>query len=278
MFRSRAAAISLLLILSVGVDADDGDDLIDVLESPGVSRDPPGAEAPAKQETWDLRLGALGGVSPDYLGSNDYEADFAPYIYIKWKNRVVFTGRSLRVRLINDKPWRLGPIVRLRDGRDEDDNSDIEGLGDDDVAVEVGGFLRYKNGPYRLRLTAAQDVAEAHDGAVINFGAGAQIPLARPWFLLMANVTWGDGSYMNSYFGVTPSESQNSGLRPFRADAGLQSAGFTLSSRVPVWRRLSLVGAFKYERLLGDAADSPVTDDVGDPNQISANLGLIWRF
>jgi outer membrane scaffolding protein for murein synthesis (MipA/OmpV family) len=94
----------------------------------------------------------------------------------------------------------------------------------------------------------------------------------------MANVGWADEDYTKSYFGVTASEAAASGMRPFQASAGVRDVGFTLSSRFPIWRQLSLVGAANYERLLGDAADSPLTDDRGDANQFSANLGLIYRF
>ena len=64
----------------------------------------------------------------------------------------------------------------------------------------------------------------------------------------------------------------------FEASAGVRDVGFTLSSRFPLWRQLSLIGAINYERLLGDAADSPLTEDRGDANQVSATLGLIYRF
>jgi outer membrane scaffolding protein for murein synthesis (MipA/OmpV family) len=33
-----------------------------------------------------------------------------------------------------------------------------------------------------------------------------------------------------------------------------------------------------YKRLLGDAADSPVVDDEGDPNQFVGAMLLIYRF
>jgi outer membrane protein len=34
----------------------------------------------------------------------------------------------------------------------------------------------------------------------------------------------------------------------------------------------------KYTRLLGDAADSPVTDDVGDENQMFGGLLINYTF
>jgi len=278
MSKSRGC-LALAFLLCTGISfANDDPDRLAVLKAADALDDTPGIESAGKPKTWDLRLGILGGVHPDYLGSNDYEADAAPYFRINWKDRIILSGRAIYARVINGGPLSLGPLIRLRGGRDEDDNDDLEGLGDDDNAVEVGGFARYKHGPYRLRLTATQDVADGHHGALVEVGAGMQVPFAQPWFLLMGQMTWADQNYMNSYFGVSANEAARSGLRQFHATAGVRDVGFTLSTSVPIWRKLAFVSTVNYSRLLGDAADSPLTEDVGDANQFSATFGLIYRF
>jgi len=273
----RYGALVPVLFVGASVATEDPDQL-NVLRSVDPLDDTPGIEAPKDPDTWDIRLGLLGAVLPDYLGSDDYKTTLAPYFRVNWKDRIIFSGRSLRGRVLNGGPLSIGPIIRLRGGRDEDDNSDLEGLGDEDKAVEVGAFARYKIGPYRFRMTATQDVASGHEGALVEFGAGLQVPFDRPWFLLMGSASWADQNYTNSYFGVTPTQSQRSGMAPFKATAGVRDVGFTLSSRLPVWREMSLVAVFNYERLLGDAADSPLTEHAGDADQLSASIGLIYRF
>ena len=276
-FQFPRGAILVLLLIGTCAASDDPDQVA-VLRNVDPLDDTPGVEAPLKPEVWDLRFGLLGAVHPDYAGSDDYETSLAPYFRINWKDTIVFGGRSLRARFYNHAGLSLGPLARLRGGRDEDDNKDLRGLGDDDRALELGGFLRYRTGPYRLRLNAVQDVAGGHNGAVVEMGAGLQVPFDRPWFLLMGKATWADQDYTNSYFGISARQAAGSGLRPFRASAGIRDVGFSLSSRLPLWRGLALVAVLNYERLLGDAADSPLTAGLGDANQLSASTGLIYRF
>ena len=91
-----------------------------------------------------IRYYDVTGVQTFALPIYGYKTSAAPYFRINWKDRIILSGRSLRARIINGGPLSLGPIVRLRGGRDEDDNPDLEGLGDDDTSIEVGGFARYK--------------------------------------------------------------------------------------------------------------------------------------
>lgn len=278
MYYKTCCGVIGWLLLTATCAASDDPDQVAVLRNVDSLDDTPGIEAPAKPEVWDLRLGLLGAVHPDYAGSDDYDTSLAPYFRINWKDTIVFSGRSLRARVFNRHGFSLGPVARLRGGRDEGDNDDLRGLGDDDNALEVGGFLRYRTGPYRLRLTAVHDVAGGHNGAVVEMGAGMQVPFERPWFLLMGKATWADQDYTSSYFGITPGQAAGSGLRPFAASAGIRDVGFSISSRLPLWRGLSLVAVLNYERLLGDAADSPLTARLGSPNQLSASTGFIYRF
>lgn len=276
-FRRRYATIALLLLTGPCAGNDDPDQFA-VLRNVDSLDDTPGIEAPLQPDIWDIRLGLLGAAHPDYAGSDDYDASLAPYFRINWKDTIILGGRSVRARILDRGGFSVGPVARLRGGRDEDDNDDLKGLGDDDGAVEVGGFLRYRTGPFRLRLTAVQDVAGGHKGAVAELGAGMQVPFDRPWFLLMGKTTWADQDYTNSYFGITGTQSARSGLPAFRASAGIRDVGFSLSTRLALWRGLSLVAVCNYERLLGDAADSPLTRQLGDANQLSASMGLVYRF
>ena len=275
--RRCLAALVPLVFAGSGL-ANDETDQLDVLRTADTLDDTPGIEAPPEPDVWDIRLGLLGAVHPDYPGSDDYKTSLAPYFRINWRDRIILGGRSVRARILNRGPFRFGPIARLRGGRDEEDNNDLEGLGDDEQAIEIGAFARYRQGPYRVRVTAVQDVADGHNGAIVEVNAGVQVPFGRPWFLLTGRATWADQDYTKSYFGVTTTEARRSGMRPFSASAGVRDVGFIVSSRVPLWRKLSLVGAFHYQRLLGDAADSPLTHDKGDADQVSGTLGLVYRF
>ncbi|MCC7410617.1 MAG: MipA/OmpV family protein [Gammaproteobacteria bacterium] len=234
------------------------------------------AEAPARN--WDLRAGALAAAGPDYEGAERYSVTGVPYVRMAWKDRIVFRGRSLEANLIHTEQLRLGPILRTRAGRDEDDDSALLGLGDVDRSWEIGGFLRYGAGPVRLRLTALQDVSGVHDGLTVDFGAGLRIPFDRPWFVVEMESTWASNGYMASYYGIDARQSARAGLQSFEAGSGFKDIGVNLASRIPVtdhWTALLSIG---YKRLIGDAADSPIVDDVGNADQFFAAAGLMYYF
>lgn len=240
--------------------------------------DAPGVEAERKPKNWDVRLGALGAGGPDFEGADDYELRLIPYLRINWRDRLILRGRSLEMNLYRTQGLKFGPTLRIRGGRDEDDNAALRGLGDIDGIIEAGGFLRVKQGPWRLRVTALQDVSGEYSGARVNFNAGLQVPFDAPLMLVRFDATWVSGNFMDSYFGVTAAQSLRSGLPRYDTDAGFRDVGLSIASRLPVGEHWSLIGVVGYQRLLGEARDSPLVDLRGDPNQFFATLGAAYQF
>ena len=73
---------------------------------------------------------------------------------------------------------------------------------------------------------------------------------------------------MSSYFGIDAADAARSGLDQYSADEGFKDVSFGGAAY-----RLFDGGASRlaiYTRLIDDAADSPVVDDVGDENQFFA--------
>lgn len=52
--------------------------------------------------------------------------------------------------------FTMGPLVRAYGGRDEDDNNSLEGLGDIDRSIGIGGFMNFDAGPWSVNLAMAQ--------------------------------------------------------------------------------------------------------------------------
>jgi outer membrane scaffolding protein for murein synthesis (MipA/OmpV family) len=73
------------------------------------------------------------------------------------------------------------------------------------------------------------------------------------------SVTWADGNYMESYFGVTDRQSQRSGLPRFDADAGIKRIDFEVSGLYFIDDHWLVRGEVSLGYLVGDAADSPVS-------------------
>ena len=77
---------------------------------------------------------------------------------------------------------------------------------------------------------------------------------------------------------MTAEQSVRSGLRPYRADGGLLSAGIGASALLPLTDRISGMLLAGYDRLAGDAARSPLVEERGSRNQATVGLGLTYKF
>ena len=228
---------------------------------------------------WSIIVGGGGAYAPDYEGSDDYEFQPFPFASITYDDFIFIEGTSLGVNLLNFDGFKAGPIARYGFGRDEDDNNALDGLGDVDASVELGGFLKYEVGIWSAALTVAQNIAGGHDGLVAEASTGFAVPLTETLrSSVEASATWADGNYMESYFGVSSSQSAKSGLSPFDAGGGFKDVGITLGLDYMITDSIGIGSRAQYKRLLGDAADSPIVDDKGSADQFISSLFLTYRF
>lgn len=232
-------------------------------------------DAEADKRKWSLTIGVSGGVSPDYEGSNDYESGFGPNFIVTWRDTIFYRGNSLGVNIIRQKNLKAGLIAARAAKRKEDDNDKLEGLGDIDGGIEVGGFVTYKNKPWRFKAEARQEVDSGHEGALLELSVGTDLPLAKPLVFVELGTTLVDDDYMESFFGVDSQQSADSGLKKYNADAGIKDVNLSISAGYPLSDRWRIAAMVEYKRLLGDAADSPIVDD---KNQFIAGLGLTYRM
>ena len=97
-------------------------------------------------------------------------------------------------------------------------------------------------------------------------------------FSIGPRVTFVDDKYSQSYFGITAEQSARSGMRAYSAKGGLLSAGVGASALVPLGNRISGMVLASYDRMAGDAANSPIVADRGSRDQATVGLGLLYRF
>ena len=90
--------------------------------------------------------------------------------------------------------------------------------------------------------------------------------------------TYASGDYMENFFGVTPGDAKRSGLHVYDANSGFKDVAFSASLTYALTEHWSLTGLGSFERLLGDAADSPIVDHRGAKDQGVGALLLGYRF
>ena len=236
----------------------------------------PGYEDPEDaSRKWAFSLGVAGGFAPDYEASDDYEFGIGPDIAFSWQDRIFYKGRSLGANLLRTKNLKAGPILSWNSGRDEDDNSKLDGLGDVDSTIEAGGFIAYRMKPMRFRLEVRQDVGSEHEGALVELSGGTGLPFEKPLVFVSLGATWASDDYMESFFGVDAQQSGASGLQAYNADGGIKDVNIGLTGGYSITNRWRVGGKLEYKRLVGDAADSPIVDD---ENQFLVGVSLTYHM
>jgi outer membrane scaffolding protein for murein synthesis (MipA/OmpV family) len=234
---------------------------------------PPDAQFGVTGEDVVLELGGGVLVQPAYEGANDYELGPWPLVDLKFL-RVpgLFTvGGRPEDGLI------LSPSFRVVGERRSEDYDDLEGLDDVDLAVELGGTVGYRYEMVRGFVSARRGFG-GHEGFVGEVGADlVMAPTTRIALSVGPRLNFASSDYMDTYFGVSEGEAANSDFAEFDADGGLKGLEAEAEARYALTPNWSVVGSAGFERLVGDAADSPVVEE-GSRNQFTAGLGLTYRF
>ena len=232
-------------------------------------------------------LGAGAGAAPDYEGSDDYE--LVPLWNLRAANLyhpktfVQVVGPRLRSNFLPSDQWRLGLAGQFIKERDDVDNDQVDDLEKVDPSVMLGAvggydFLADPQQDLVLEVEARQDVANDNGFlATVRGIYGGR--LTESWrFDASVGSTWASEDYMSSYFGIDAADAARSGLDQFSADEGFKDVSFGGALTYRLFERWSVSGLASYTRLLGDAADSPVVDDVGNENQFFAGALVNYRF
>lgn len=225
------------------------------------------------------------GVAPDYEGSDDLRV--IPFVLadIRWGG-VTLEMRGLRARvdLAADPRLSVGPVIGARL-----DRSDVDGpvglLPEIDTAIEAGGYVGYRFGGDRLgqgsvqvELSVVQDISEVHDGLLATASASYMAVRQPDTFLSFdLQTTWADADYTQTYFGISPADAATSGLAAYEPGSGVRDVGMGISAGYYFSRSLGIIGRVGANYLIGDAAESPVTDQ-GSRWQPVGGLTLSYRF
>jgi outer membrane protein len=231
-------------------------------------------------------VGAL--MLPDYQGSDDYTFTAAPMAQFKFSGEryVQIIGNKLFINVLDHPNFELGPKLVYRFGRDDVEDMRVDKMKKIDGSVEMGGFLGYKrvfDGDIRHRMNAhidvTQDVSNGHDGWVIDMAALYWKPVSQALDLgVRGNFTVASDDYMKTYFGVNPGNVKTSGLKSHVAHGGAKDIGLAGMGLYHFSENWHLGGTLLYQRLLGDAADSPVVSQRGSANQLYGGFSLLYSW
>lgn len=251
---------------------------------------------PPPTPTWVLTVGVAPILAPAWQGSRDTAFSIFPDLRLNYKDTVFLSVQEgLGWNMINRDGWKIGPIARLRFGRQESTGGSpflvtggsdaLRGFGDVKLAGEFGGFVQYSPaGGLGRRLALRAEVRQGtggHEGVVAEPSIRFADRVGSFRYSLTARSTFASAKYTQVYFGVTPEQAARAGLPAYRTGSGLVSAGVGGTLTRPLGPRgqhgaLTLLAG--YDRLGDVAADSTLIRQRGRRDQFSVGLAYGYRF
>jgi outer membrane scaffolding protein for murein synthesis (MipA/OmpV family) len=229
---------------------------------------------------WTVTLGAGAQTYPKFPGSDSYGINPLPIFGLRREGTPMpakapddsfgfgFLGR--------DSVVNFGPALRFQNKREQDDVG--APVGDVGFTVEAGGFVSIapvRN--FRVRAEVRQGLG-GHRGLVGDLGADFIARDDSYVFTIGPRARWGDSDFNRAYFGVTPAVAGATGLAPYTPGSGLYAVGAVAGLTRKLGRNWGLQAYAGYDRLVGDAADSPIVRAFGSRDQFSGGAGLFLEF
>lgn len=233
----------------------------------------------AAQRTVTLGLGVQ--AAPKYPGAEDLGIGPFPIVDIRRPGQPITfesadDGAGFGV-LGADSVINFGPAIRFQNKREEDDVG--AAVGDVGFTVEVGGFVSiHPSRNFRIRAELRKGLG-GHRAWTGSLGADLILRDDQNYiFSIGPRVRWADNRYNDRYFGVTPAVAGATGLAALDPDGGVYAVGAISNFTHRLGRNWGVQAYAGYDRLVGDAADSPIVRGLGSRDQFSGGGGLWIEF
>jgi outer membrane protein len=215
-------------------------------------------------------------------------AGAVPAARIQWDtNRFVeWYALYAGVNLIDSGGWEFGPAAMLRLGRQDVADEVVKKLPEIDHAFDLGVFGGYSylntNGilfRVRVGVIATTTVTGESGDTNITPYLTTWVPLSPSVYVgLGVGTTWASSTYMQRYYGVTPSASASSGLPSYSPGAGIRQVYAWPALIIKLNESWYLGGGAYYQRLTGGASSSPIIEQRGSSNQWTYGLGAAYAW
>jgi outer membrane protein len=237
---------------------------------------------PSVSGSWTVSVGAGAEYKPDFEGARRSMLSPVPIFSIRRAGSAEqFRGPrdSASIALLDFGNLRAGPAGKFVAARKANNFAELNGLGDVNAAVEIGGFVEYFPVDWLRTRAEVRQGFGGHHGVVADFSADVILPVMQGLTLSAGpRFTLESAQAVAPYFGINAIQAMATGLPVFNARGGAHSvgAGAQVSYRFnPQWEVHSYV---EYQRLLGDAANSPLVLVRGSPNQTTVGIGASYSF
>jgi len=248
------------------------------------------ADDPAPPPKWEGALGVVLRYAPEFAGASGQQVSAVPVFYLRYKRISISNGGGLISRrdhedvvhglgldLVRHPRFRLNVGLRLDSGRRSRSSAALAGIDDvrRTVRARPSASWQFDDG-WRASAGWSVDLLGRGGGQVLDASFGRERRLTpRTTWSAGAGLSWADGRHMRSYFGVTPAASAASGYPVYTPGSGLRSVSLGINLRTTIDRRWVTMAGASVGRLVGPAADSPLT---ASARQWSVSGGVAYNF
>lgn len=232
---------------------------------------------------WTVTVGAEGRFTPSYEGSKNYDWMALPLFDVRPMGtpaRFHSPRDGFGVTLFESGKFTAGPVAYLEFARHSSKkNAGLNGIEDVKLAYEVGGFAEYWAYDWLRAHAELRKGFAGHHGTILDLALDFVMP--APGGLTLSagpRMRISDSSGNSRYFDISPQESAISGLPAYSTNGGIRTVGAgtqVIKQWNPEWATHAFI---EYDRLVGDAADSPLVQIRGNANQLTLGAGFAYSF
>lgn len=248
-------------------------------------------ETKSSERDWEGAIALNTSYGPTYAGSGGSGIRLTPGFFLRYGRFSISSAggfvsrrsddiiRGLGVDLKRTERVRVSLSGRYDGGRDESRDPALAGMGDikPTLRLRLGGSWQVHQ-DWRVGFGWSVDAFGRGGGnwGEVNIGREYRLTPATTWSWGTSLAIGGD-RYMQTYYGVTPEQSANTGGRypVYEPGFGLRDFTATIGLRTELNDEWVAIGGFGASRTLGPAAKSPL---VTERNGWSVNAGLAYRF
>jgi outer membrane protein len=232
------------------------------------------------KEDLRVRVGLGAQLRPEFKGADDTEV--APLLDVDIAKgsepfRFEAPDDSFGLRLISNEHFAAGPAAKIESSRK---NKDVgAAVGKAPTTIEAGAFAEFlASDSFRFRGEVLKGIG-GHGGLEGSVGADyINRDGDRYVFSVGPRLLFSNARYQRAFFGVDPEAALATGLPVYRPNSGLHAVAVASGLSYQFSPRFGAFGFARAERLVGDAAKSPIIKEFGSRNQLSGGLGLSYTF
>lgn len=232
------------------------------------------------EDDYRVRIGLGGQIQPKFIGSDETQIrPLFDFDLARGTNPFPFEAPddAFGIALVSEGGFKAGPAANIQSKRKESDvGAPVGRVG---TTIEIGGFAEYQvSDSFRLRADVRKGLG-GHDGVIGSLGADFVARDGDKYvFSIGPRVLASNGRFQRAYFGVDSEAALATGLPVYRPKSGIHAIGAASGLSYQFNNRFGMFGYARYERLVGDAAKSPIIRELGSRNQLSGGVGLSYTF